>query len=262
MLGGGGTRGRSRSVAQVRFHDALTDFLPAARRSSSIEYAFDDVPAIKDAIEALGVPHPEVDRIDVNGVPVGFGWRLRDGDRVEVWPAVRLAVGAPASGLVPPTPAPPCFLLDTHLGRLAGYLRMLGFDTAYGNHADDADLADRSAAQSRILLTRDRGLLRRGVVRHGYFLRSDDPRHQLDEIVARYALAAEAHPFTRCIRCNGRIETVPRALVAHQLQPRTLRYYDAFGRCASCGEVYWQGSHYDRMRRVVDEVLAAAEPAR
>ncbi len=249
------------STATFRFYGDLNDHLPDARRQASFLHAFDGEPAVKDAIEAVGVPHPEVDAIVVNDVPVGFAHRMRDGDRVEVYPQARSrwpATEARPDGLEPLTPPisrPPRFILDTHLGRLARYLRMLGFDSAYNNRADDDELARHSAAEGRVLLTRDRGLLRRSVVRLGYLLRSDDPRRQLAEVSARYGLAPQVQPFSRCIRCNGRIEPVEKAEVAQRLAPRTLRYYDSFGCCDSCAAVYWQGSHYERMQRLVRTLL-------
>jgi uncharacterized protein with PIN domain len=255
-------------TATVRFHGSLNDFLPATRRDLAIEYGFDGGPAIKDAIEALGVPHPEVDSIVVNGRRVGFGYRLRPDDRVEVRGldrpaepeaerATEPAAGPVARGLIPAAPVPPRFVLDGHLGRLARYLRMLGFDARYDNRAADDELARLSADENRILLTRDRGLLKRAAVRLGYLVRDDDPRRQLDEVVARYGLAPSAAPFSRCVRCNGLLEQVNRAAVAERLagEPRTLRYFDSFGRCAECGAVYWQGSHFERMSRLVRQVV-------
>jgi uncharacterized protein len=150
-------------------------------------------------------------------------------------------------------------VLDGHLGRLARYLRMLGLDATYDRLADDARLARISAGEERILLTRDRGLLKRSVVRLGYLVRDDDPRRQLDEVVARYPVAQSAVPFSRCVGCNGAIRPVDRAAVLDRLagEPRTLKYFDRFGRCDGCGAIYWAGSHYDRMSRLVHEVLPA-----
>jgi hypothetical protein len=258
-------------TATVRFHGSLNDFLPAARRDLAIRFAFEGGPAIKDAIEALGVPHPEVDSIMANGRPVGFGYRLRPDDDVEVFgldrpggptagptagPAEPAAEPA-APGLIPAALIPPRFVLDGHLGRLARYLRMLGFDARYDNRAADERLARLSADENRILLTRDRGLLKRAVVRLGYLVRDDNPRRQLDEVMARYGLAPLAAPFSRCVRCNGLLEQVDRSAVAERLagEPRTLRYFDSFGLCADCGGVYWQGSHFERMSRLVRQVV-------
>jgi uncharacterized protein with PIN domain len=250
-------------TATVRFHGSLNDFLPTARRDLAIHFAFEGGPAIKDAIEALGVPHPEVDSIMANGRPVGFCYRLRPDDHVEVFgldrsggPAEPAAEpGAP--GLIPAAPIPPRFVLDGHLGRLARYLRMLGFDARYDNRAADEGLARLSADENRVLLTRDRGLLKRSVVRLGYLVRDDNPRRQLDEVMARYGLAPLAAPFSRCVRCNGLLEQVDRSAVAERLagEPRTLRYFDSFGLCADCGSIYWQGSHFERMSGLVRQVV-------
>ena len=163
--------------ATITLHGDLTDFLPRRLRGSAIHRRFDGRPAAKDLLEALGVPHPEIAAITVNGAPAGFDQRLGDGDRVEAWAAAEAA----GSGLTPVLPAAPedsaepRFVVDAHLGRLAAYLRMLGFDTWYRNDAEDARLAAIAAAERRILLTRDRGLLKRGIVRRGAYLRSDQP---------------------------------------------------------------------------------------
>jgi uncharacterized protein len=281
------------ATAEIRFHGSLNDFLPARRRGATLTRSFAEPPGIVDAIQALGVPHTEVDLILVGGRPVGLAYRLMPGDSVDVFGVEREDLAAVAGGaqnardsasatatgsaattgpmatpeaaalpsLIPPAPDPPRFVLDGHLGRLARHLRMLGFDALYEARATDAELARTSAGEGRILLTRDRGLLKRSIVRLGYLVRSDDPRRQLEEVVARYRLAERAAPFTRCIRCNGTIEPVAKKGVLELLagEPRTLRYFDRFGRCAGCGAVYWAGSHYERMSRLAREVLLGGD---
>jgi uncharacterized protein with PIN domain len=244
-------------TATFRFHGSLNDFLAAARREAAVAYEFEGRPGVKDAIEALGVPHPEVDLVVANERAVNFAYRLRGNDRIDVFGADRSDERPGLPGLIPPSPQPPRFVLDGHLGRLARYLRMLGFDCRYDRHAADGELAALSAREERILLTRDRGLLRRSVVRLGYLVRDDDPRRQLVEVVDRYRLAPLARPFSRCVRCNGQIEPVDRAAVVERLagEPRTLRYFDAFGRCVECGSIYWQGSHFERMSQLVEDVV-------
>ncbi|MGD0017779.1 MAG: Mut7-C RNAse domain-containing protein [Candidatus Limnocylindrales bacterium] len=246
-------------TATVSFHGSLNDFLPASRRGAAIAYRFEGEPSIKDAIEALGVPHPEVDLILAGGRSVDFGHRLGPGDRIEVFGLDRpIEAGRPTgAGLIPVASSPPRFVLDGHLGRLARYLRMLGFDARYDNRATDDELARLSADERRILLTRDRGLLKRSIVLLGYLVRGDDPRRQLDEVAGRYGLAPLAAPFSRCVRCNGLLEQVDRLAVAERLanEPRTLRYFDSFGRCLDCGSIYWQGSHFERMSRLVRQVV-------
>ncbi len=244
--------------ATIALHGDLNDFLPPQRRGAVAHRRFDGHPAVKDVLEALGVPHPEIAAIMVNGAPAGFGRRLHDGDRVEAWPAAESA----ELGLVPVLPAAPedsaepRFVADGHLGRLAAYLRMLGFDTWYRNDADDDRLAAVAATERRILLTRDRGLLRRSVVRRGSCLRSDRPVEQIVEVARRFGLVDRWRPFGRCLRCNTPLVAVSREDVLHRLEPLTRIYYDEFRRCPGCDAVYWKGSHHARMERLVDRVRA------
>jgi uncharacterized protein with PIN domain len=249
-------------TATVRFYGSLNDFLPASRRQVPFTHAFDGHPAVKDVIEALGVPHPEVDLVVANGEPVRLDRRLVDGDRLAVYPLFRSIELDSVGHLVPLPPDPPRFVLDTHLGRLAGYLRMLGFDALYANAARDDELARRASGEHRVLLTRDRGLLKRGIVALGYFVRSDDPRRQLVEIADRFDLRTTMDPFRRCLRCNGRIEPVERSAIADRVGARTLRFYATFGQCDTCGSVYWNGGHHLRMRRFIAQVLGvtASQP--
>ncbi len=250
--------------ATLQFHGSLLAFLPARSRArGSVEVEVDSPRGVVDAIQAAGVPHTEVDLILAGGRALGLEHRLSPGDRIEVFGLDRPVELSGLPGLLPKAPSPVRFVLDGHLGRLARYLRMLGFDSRYDPHAHDVELARISAAEGRILLTRDRGLLKRSIVRLGYLVREDDARRQLAEVVSRYQLAGFAAPFSRCVRCNGEIRAVDVAEVRDELadQPRTLRYFDQFGRCQSCGTVYWPGSHYDRMSRLISEVVGAPSPS-
>lgn len=256
------------ACATIRFHGPLNEFLPAARRNRPIDHRFDGEPGVKDVIEALGVPHPEVDLILLGGEPVGFARRLRDGDIVEVYPRGEGPTVEPGARVGAPIPDQLRFVLDGHLGRLAAYLRMLGFDTWYRNHADDDELARRSADEERVLLTRDRGLLKRGIVVHGAFVRSDRPREQLAEIGHRFELGPRVRPFTRCIRCNGVLVDAGRAEVEGRVPPYTFRTHDAYGICPDCGSIYWKGTHHERMSRLIESTIematapgSASEPA-
>jgi uncharacterized protein with PIN domain len=247
--------------ATIILHGDLTDFLPRHRRSGAHRRRFAGQPAAKDLLEALGVPHPEIAAITVNGAPAGLDRRLCDGDQVEAWAAAE----ARRAGLIPVLPvapedsADPRFVVDAHLGRLAAYLRMLGFDTWYRNDADDAQLAAVAATERRILLTRDRGLLKRSIVRRGAYLRSDQPLEQLIEVTRRFDLVERWRPFGRCIRCNSLLIAVARAEVLDRLQPLTRAYYDDFRRCPGCDAIYWEGSHHARMERLIGEVRASVE---
>jgi len=238
-----------------RFYAELNDFLPPERRQVAFGHALAGPGSVKDAIEALGVPHTEVDLILANGESVDFSYRLADGDRIAAYPVFETLDITPLLRVRPEPLRHLRFVLDTHLGRLASYLRLLGFDALYANDAGDAELADLAAAEGRILLTRDRGLLKRSQVTRGYCLRSTNSHAQLREVAQRFDLAATARPFTRCLACNGNLEPVPAAEVRHLLPEHTRQTYDEFGRCTACGRVYWQGAHYARMRGLVEEIV-------
>jgi len=245
-------------IARFRFYAELNDFLPPPRRQRSFAHSFELSGSVKDMIESLGVPHPEVDLILANGQSVDFSYLVKDGDRISVYPVFETLDITPLVRLRPHPLRETRFVLDVHLGRLASYLRMLGFDTLYRNDYDDPELAHISSSQNRILLTRDRGLLKRSIVTHGYCLRQTNPREQLLEVLRRFDLFRAIHPFNRCLRCNGRLEPVDKAAVVDHLPAKVEKYYDDFRRCRSCGQIYWKGSHYERMRRFIDGVLQYA----
>lgn len=242
------------STAFFRFYAELNDFLPRRCRQREFAVPLDGSPAVKHVIEALGAPHPEVDLILVNGKAVDFAYHLQDGDRVSVYPVFETFDITPLNRLRPHPLRQPRFVLDGHLGRLAAYLRMLGFDTLYTPDAEDEHLARLASDEKRILLTRDRGLLKRRLVARGYCVRQDDPHAQIMEIVERFDLRSASAPFTRCLRCNGLLEAVNKTDVIQQLQPDTLQFYNEFHRCTACGQVYWKGSHYQRMQRLLLEL--------
>ena len=241
--------------ASIRFYAQLNDFLPPGRRQVAHAYPLPGRTSIKDLIEAAGVPHTEVDLILVNGEPVDFAYLVQDGDHISVYPAFTAIDIAPLTPVRPQPLPEPRFVLDTHLGKLAVYLRMLGFDTLYRNDYDDETLANLAAGDRRILLTQDRGLLKRSVVTHGYYVRASDPRQQLVEVVRRFDLSGAIAPFRRCLRCNGLLAPVDKAAVAVRLPPRTREHYDEFHRCQGCGGIYWQGSHYARMQHFIARLL-------
>jgi uncharacterized protein with PIN domain len=235
--------------ARFRFYAELNDFLPPERRYVEFPYSFLDIATVKDRIESLGVPHTEVDLILVNSQPVDFSYRVRDGDRVSVYPVFEAFDIGEVARLRPEPLRDPRFVLDTHLGKLAAYLRMTGLDTLYRNTYADEELAALSSGEGRILLTRDVGLLKRGTVTHGYFVRETDARRQLEEVIGRFDLARLLRPFTRCMRCNSKLEAVTKDAVRDWLPPHTSELYDEFRRCPECGRVYWKGGHYRRMQQ-------------
>lgn len=246
---------------QCRFYAELNDFLPPKKRQVTFAHEVKGRSSVKDVIESLGVPHTEVDLILVNGESVDFGYLVQEGDRIAVYPVFETIDITPILKVRPRPLREPRFVVDGHLGRLAAYLRMLGFDTLYRNDFSDADLARLSAEEGRILLTRDRGLLKRSQVTHGYCLRNTAPRAQVEEVLERFDLAGLVQPFRRCLRCNGLLQPVAKAEVWDRLPPRTREEHDEFHRCQDCGQIYWKGSHYQRMARLIDHLLEGKSAA-
>jgi len=240
--------------AGFRFYAELNDFLKPPDRFHQISLQFKGRQTVKHLVESLGVPHPEIDLILANGQSVGFDYLVADGDRVAVYPVFECMDITHANRLRPAPLRVTRFILDGHLGRLAAYLRMLGFDTDYQNDRADANLAALSFKEGRILLTRDHGLLKRKQVTRGYCLRSTDPYQQLCEVVGRFDLLENFASFTRCMACNGILEPVKKADILHLLKPRTRQYYGHFKQCDKCGKVYWKGSHHERMQSLIERL--------
>lgn len=239
---------------ELRFYEELNDFLPRERRKRSFRHPCRPPRSVKDLVESLGVPHTEIDVILVNGESVGFEHPIRGGERIAVYPTFeRFDV----SGLTRLRPEPlrePRFIADVHLGKLARYMRLIGFDTVYERELADAEIAARSCAERRIVLTRDRGLLKRRTVTHGHAVRSLDPDAQLLEIVEAFDLRDRIRPYSRCLRCNGAVRPVEREAVAHRLPKYTRLGYDRFHRCEACDAIYWAGAHFERLRALVTSV--------
>lgn len=244
------------SEASLRFYAHLNDFLSPPRRQYEFCHCFNGTPAVKDVIESLGVPHTEVALILVNSRAVDFGYNVQPGDRISVYPPseqVPLSTHR-AANLQSPDDGDYRFVADVHLGRLAAYLRMLGFDTLYPEDYRDEELARISSEEGRILLTRDRGLLKRSIVRRGCYVRATDPWEQLDEVIKRFNLYDLLAKSQRCTGCNGELYPVDKAAVADRVLPSTYRCYDEFHLCAACGKVYWRGSHYEQMNTFLARV--------
>ena len=236
----------------VRAYAELNDFLSPESRGLTVRRPFRSHQTVKDVLEAMGIPHTEIDLILVNGNAVEFAHRPTAGDRIAVYPVFEALDIAPTARLRSVPLRDPRFVIDVNLGRLARVLRVLGFDVWWSSGADDHTLADISLGQQRILLTRDRALLKRRAITHGLFVRSDDPEEQTLEVIRRLDLRQRLAPFTRCVRCNGMLVRVAKDEVIDHLEPLTRRYYDDFSRCAECGRIYWPGSHHARLVSLVE----------
>jgi len=236
--------------AIFRFHGELADFLARELRGIAFEKACARAATVKHAIEALGVPHTEAGRLTVNGQPATLSRIVREGDAIEVFP----------HGAGEVTGDAPSFLADAHLGGLSRLLRMLGFDTLYDNAIHDRDLLALAAREGRVLLTRDRELLKCREVMRGCFVHAVKPEAQLREIAARYALERHMQPFTLCLHCNLRLEAIEKAAVAGHVPDRIAERYAEFVRCPGCSRIYWQGSHWERMRGMLGGVCRTLAP--
>jgi uncharacterized protein with PIN domain len=247
-------------VVRFRFYGQLNDFLPAQLRHARFAHFLRGPASVKDLIEAIGVPHPEVDVIVVNGQPTDFTYRMQDGDDVAVYPAFHRVDITGLRRVSGDPPQPARFALDIHLRKLAALLRLAGFDAML--LTEDAEVAEVSAAEGRIALTRDVGLLKRSMIQHGYWVRHTDPELQFIEVLERFDLVDRMDPFVRCMECNTRLVAVDVEAVAERLPPGTRECFSEFHRCPGCDRVYWRGSHYERLVGLLERTRERARARR
>ncbi len=231
-----------------RFYAELNDFLPPSLRQKPFEYSFDGKPSVKDAIEANGVPHTEVELILINGESKDFTCHLTGNERISVYPVFESVDIRPVLKVRLRPLRDPRFVLDVHLGTLARRLRLLGFDALYENDYHDQQIIRIAESDKRIILTRDKGILKNRRVSHGYYIRATHPDDQIREVVERLDLKTEIRPFTRCIHCNGLLHSVEKNRIVDELEPLTQKYYHDFLQCERCGKIYWEGTHVEKMK--------------
>ncbi len=258
-------------TATFRFYDELNDFLPRARRGREFATPCAHAATVKHMIEALGVPHTEAALVLVNGEAGGFGRLLEEGDRVAVYPRFatldvtalshlpQLRQASQRSQAPQASQAAPRFVADAHLGGLARLLRMAGFDTLYDNGYRDDEIVAIAAEEDRIVLTRDRELLKRRAVSQGRYLHAIKPELQLRELFGRLGLAPGAQPFSLCLHCNLALRAVDKALVLDGLPPSVRELHEEFTTCEACRRVFWKGSHHKRMQALLDKVTEGAK---
>ncbi len=230
----------------LRFYKDLNYFLRPGRKYRFFRMMVSGHPAVKDTLEAAGVPHTEINGIMINGKWANFSRQLQPGDIIQVFPPF-LPDRRPRPALWPPLPKSPAFVLDGHLGKLAKTLRLLGLDCIYYPTFADEDIVALGVSQKRIILTRDRGILKHRQVRWGYCLRTLLPPAQVRAVLRRYQLVPRLKPFTRCLECNGLLLPVPKASILPHLPPRIRAEHNQFHQCRHCGRLYWKGSHYQAM---------------
>jgi len=239
---------------QIRFYEELNDFLPIEKRKKRFAHLYIDKTSVKDLIESLGVPHTEVDLILVNGKSVNFNYLINDGDDISVYPVFESFDIADVQHLRPKPLRKPRFVADVHLGRLMRYLRMMGLDVLYKNNFVDEEIVRISLIERRAILTRDRGILKRNEVTHGYWVRSTKVEEQVKEVLKRFDLQKEVKEFTRCIECNEPLKSIKKETIIDLLPPRVANSQNEFYNCTSCKKVYWKGTHYLRMLKFIQSI--------
>ncbi|MBS0511622.1 MAG: Mut7-C ubiquitin/RNAse domain-containing protein [Proteobacteria bacterium] len=244
------------ATASFRFYEELNDFLAPQHRRHEFQACCARAATVKHMIEALGVPHTEVELVLVNGESSTFDRLLRDGDRVSVYPRFETFDITPLLRVRAHPLREMRFIADAHLGGLAHLLRLTGFDTLYDNHYADDEIERISGREHRIVLTRDRELLKRRTITHGCFVHALKPALQIAEIFERLDLARSARPFTLCLECNTPLRAIDKASIEDRLPEGVRERHQRFSTCDGCQRIFWEGSHWQRMRRLVDMLLA------
>ena len=243
------------SLAWFRFYEELNEFLPEKKRKIHFPWSFSGTPSVKDSIEAQGVPHVEVDMILVNGISVDFLYKLKNEDSVSVYPVFESLDISSVTHLREKPLRDLKFITDVHLGKLTKYLRLCGFDICYNTGLNDNEIINISLSDKRAILTRDKGLLKNKQVTHGYWIRSQHLNEQLKEVFRRFDLRNQIRPFTRCMECNGILADVSKEEILDYLLPDTRQYYQEYRKCPECKRIYWEGSHYERMKKNIKNII-------
>lgn len=243
----------------IRFYEELNYFIPEVKRKKLFPVKIYPEQTVKDLIESLGVPHVEVDLILINGRSVDFSFIPRNGAKISVYPVFE---SLNISGVTKLRQTPlrnPAFALDVHLGKLARYLRLVGFRADYRRVWEDSDLVSHAVENNLIILSRDRGLLKRKIISRGLFVYNTDPREQIKEICRRLDIYSLINPFSRCLTCSGILNSVKYNseefdLIKEQIPPGVLSWCRDYKRCGDCGKIYWEGSHMEKLKKLVSSV--------
>jgi uncharacterized protein len=246
-------------TATFRFYEELNDFIAKPLRRREFSCVCARAATTKHMIEALGVPHTEVELILVNGESVGFERVLEDGDRVSVYPKFEALDVTPLLRVRTEPLRTIRFVADAHLGGLAHLLRLAGFDTLYDNHYADEAIEALASSEARIVLTRDRELLKRRTISHGCYVRALKPQIQLREVFDRLDLARSVRPFRLCLTCNAPLRRIEKSEIAARVPEGVFERQALFVTCDVCNRIFWEGSHWKRMRALVDSLVAAPE---
>ena len=244
--------------AYFRFYEELNDFLPPEKRKQTFEYYFELNPSVKDAVEAIGVPHTEIDLIIANGKSVSFDYLISDNDYISVYPVFE---SLDISNIIHlrEKPLRECkFIADSHLGKLARYLRIFGFDTIYEKKIGAEKIIEIALKEKRTILTRSVSLLKNKKITHGYFIRSENPVEQIKQVIRQSDLYKLINPFTICPVCNGQLIETQKNEIINIIPAQTALHHNQFKKCKSCQKIYWQGTHWNKINSLLHEILRNA----
>ncbi|MBN1598064.1 MAG: Mut7-C ubiquitin/RNAse domain-containing protein [Bacteroidales bacterium] len=243
-----------RKSAYFRFYAELNDFIPGSRKQRSFKHSFKTPVTVRELLESFGVPLSEVDLVLSNGEPVDLSYMVQEEDNISVYPVFETLDISPVKITNKPPLRVTKFILDAHLGKLAKYLRMLGFDTLYDNDFKDPEIISIAASQHRIILTRDKVLLKSKEVNYGYYVRAIEKHEQLREVVKKFDLNSQFKSFSRCMTCNSLLEQVEKNKIKLMVDEDTFRIFKEFYLCKNCKKVYWKGSHFLRMEKMIRDL--------
>ncbi|MGK7395215.1 MAG: Mut7-C RNAse domain-containing protein [Candidatus Cyclobacteriaceae bacterium M3_2C_046] len=236
---------------KIRFYGPLNDFLPVSKRQQTLSYSFFSHPTVKDVIQSYGIPHTETVLVLCNHQQISLNHPVHDHDYISVYPPFK---NLSEDYLQVKHPEPIRFILDVHLGKLTKYLRMLGIDCFYENDLEDLTIINTAREQYRVILTRDLGILKHHLSFYGYWLRSQEPQKQLFEVIEHYQLTRYFNPLSRCLNCNSLLEPVNKKDILDQIPQKTIQYYNQFYRCGGCSKIFWKGSHFQEMEKMVQNI--------
>ncbi len=245
---------KMRKKATFRFYEELNDFLPEEKRKVRFQHEFIDRTSVKDMIESLGVPHTEIDMILVNGNSVGFGYIVENKDDISVYPVFESLDITNVQHLRSKPLREPKFIADVHLGSLARYLRMLGFNVLYENDYSDEEIIEASVREKRTILTKDRELLKNSKITHGYWIRNEGTDDQLKEVIKRFDLKSNIHEFLRCLECNNTLVPVEKDKIEERIPQKVKEWHNEFWYCSHCDKIYWKGTHFVKMAEFIEHL--------
>ncbi len=239
--------GSTKQTITIALSEGLRGLLRHGLIDDPIEYRLERRASIKDIVESLGIPHTEIGTIQVGNRTTDFAFLPGPGQRIRV-SEITPPFDVTRPSLLRPAPLETIrFVVDVNVGRLAALLRLTGFDVAYGNSLDDSHIAKLAHCENRVVLTKNRALLKRSKIVFGRLVRAMQPENQLIETLQFFGLTGPHNLFSRCLLCNRELKPVAKADILHRLEPKTKKYFNTFKTCPDCNRIYWRGSHCDTM---------------